>query len=162
MYEKFVSDYKNAINKLSLEKKKLLEENKILLEKINIFEEKLKLKENNYEKLEQQLKLITEENNSIKNKKEFKIVDDLDVSELNIDKLIQNEVVNIIKENIDYKCKTLSIENFTLTIYSQEIKQPVSNSEDLKLLSDNVDEILQNIQKKREKLLQCQKKNSSE
>ena len=96
---------------------------------------------------------IQEENKSIKIKNELKIVDNIDFEELNINKLVQNEVLNMMKENIKFKSRIFSIENFSLHYEGIITNKKINTSEKLRLLLTNVDDILMNIQKKKEALI---------
>ncbi len=156
MYEKLMAEYKTTINQLNEDNKELIDENKSLSKDLSSTKEKLIEISTNYDNLEQLYNSVQEENKSGKNKKEIKIVDNFEIDELNLNTMVRNEVSKMMKENYNFKSQTYSIENFTLNYVEQKKHKP-NNSKELKLLSDNVDEILQNIQKKREKLIQSQK-----
>jgi hypothetical protein len=76
-------------------------------------------------------------------------------------KIINGEIENLKKEKENFMRSVLTEENFTFDIIRTSEKSRSGNNKmkliEHKILSDNVDEILQNIQQKKEKLILTQK-----
>ena len=76
-------------------------------------------------------------------------------------KIINGEIENLKKEKENFMRSVLTEENFTFDIIRTNEKSRSGNNKmkliEHKILSDNVDEILQNIQQKKEKLILTQK-----
>ena len=76
-----------------------------------------------------------------------------------IEKLVNKEIMNIKKESFTFWKNNMSLENFTLDFIQKPIQRRATQNslKEHKILSDNVDEILLNIQQKKEKLILTQK-----
>lgn len=143
-----------------------MKENSESIDKLNqqkniLMKELIEIKEK-YKEKGDDLYFLSEQYNKLKNEYEImkkKNEEKEEVNEEYIAQLVNKEIENIKKERMDYLNKVNINENFTFEIKGKEQKNIHSNMnyKEHKLLSDNVDEILQNIQQKKEKLLLTQK-----
>ena len=144
----------------------MMKENSELIDKLNqqkniLMKELIEIKEK-YKEKGDDLYFLSEQYNKLKNEYEImkkKNEEKEEVNEEYITQLVNKEIENIKKERMDYLNKVNINENFTFEIKGKEQKNINSNMnyKEHKLLSDNVDEILHNIQQKKEKLLLTQK-----
>lgn len=134
---------------------KLNQQKNILMKELIEIKEKYKEKGDDLYFLSEQYNKLKHEYEIMKKKNEEKE----EVNEEYIAQLVNKEIENIKKERMDYLNKVNINENFTFEIKGKEQKNINSNMnyKEHKLLSDNVDEILHNIQQKKEKLLLTQK-----
>ena len=143
-----------------------MKENSESIDKLNqqkniLMKELIEIKEK-YKEKGDDLYFLSEQYNKLKNEYEImkkKNEEKEEVNEEYIAQLVNKEIENIKKERMDYLNKVNMNENFTFEIKGKEQKNINSsmNYKEHKLLSDNVDEILHNIQQKKEKLLLTQK-----
>lgn len=143
-----------------------MKENSESIDKLNqqkniLMKELIEIKEK-YKEKGDDLYFLSEQYNKLKNEYEImkkKNEEKEEVNEEYIAQLVNKEIENIKKERMDYLNKVNINENFTFEIKGKEQKNINSNMnyKEHKLLSDNVDEILHNIQQKKEKLLLTQK-----
>ena len=144
----------------------MMKENSESIDKLNqqkniLMKELIEIKEK-YKEKGDDLYFLSEQYNKLKNEYEImkkKNEEKEEVNEEYIAQLVNKEIENIKKERMDYLNKVNINENFTFEIKGKEQKNINSNMnyKEHKLLSDNVDEILHNIQQKKEKLLLTQK-----
>ena len=144
----------------------MMKENSESIDKLNqqkniLMKELIEIKEK-YKEKGDDLYFLSEQYNKLKNEYEImkkKNEEKEEVNEEYITQLVNKEIENIKKERMDYLNKGNINENFTFEIKGKEQKNFNSNMnyKEHKLLSDNVDEILHNIQQKKEKLLLTQK-----
>ena len=144
----------------------MMKENSESIDKLNqqkniLMKELIEIKEK-YKEKGDDLYFLSEQYNKLKNEYEImkkKNEEKEEVNEEYITQLVNKEIENIKKERMDYLNKVNINENFTFEIKGKEQKNINTNMnyKEHKLLSDNVDEILHNIQQKKEKLLLTQK-----
>ena len=149
-YEKIIKENDEKIDNLKNEKEKLTNELKTIQEKLKEKTTDLNFLAEQYSKMEEKLKIMKTCNEELDNNNTTE----------EINKLLLIELENMKKEEKNYLVKCLAEENFSFhfLINKNIIHNSKRNSKyEHQLLSDNVDEILHNIQQKQEKLIMTQK-----
>ena len=146
-YENLIAEYENKIEKLTETQNSLNKELKELKEKAKEKGDDLYFLAEQYSKLKNEFELMKKTTNE----KE-------EINNEYITQLENIELENLKKEKINYYNSILTSENFTIDIIgtNNHMRKNLQYQEH-KMISDNVDEILLNIQQKREKLILTQK-----
>ena len=146
-YENLIAEYENKIEKLTEAQNSLNKELKEIKEKANKKGDDLYFLAEQYSKLKNEFELMKKTTNE----KE-------EINNEYITQLVNIELENLKKEKINYYNSILTSENFTIDIIgtNNHMRKNLQYQEH-KMISDNVDEILLNIQQKREKLILTQK-----
>ena len=146
-YENLIAEYENKIEKLTEAQNSLNKELKEKKEKAKEKGDDLYFLAEQYSKLKNEFELMKKTTNE----KE-------EINNEYITQLVNIELENLKKEKINYYNSILTSENFTIDIIgtNNHMRKNLQYQEH-KMISDNVDEILLNIQQKREKLILTQK-----
>lgn len=146
-YENLIAEYENKIEKLTETQNSLNKELKEIKEKAKEKGDDLYFLAEQYSKLKNEFELMKKTTNE----KE-------EINNEYITQLVNIELENLKKEKINYYNSILTSENFTIDIIgtNNHMRKNLQYQEH-KMISDNVDEILLNIQQKREKLILTQK-----
>lgn len=146
-YENLIAEYENKIEKLTEAQNSLNKELKEIKEKAKEKGDDLYFLAEQYSKLKNEFELMKKTTNE----KE-------EINNEYITQLVNIELENLKKEKINYYNSILTSENFTIDIIgtNNHMRKNLQYQEH-KMISDNVDEILLNIQQKREKLILTQK-----
>lgn len=146
-YENLIAEYENKIEKLTEAQNSLNKELKEIKEKAKEKGDDLYFLAEQYSKLKNEFELMKKTTNE----KE-------EINNEYITQLVNIELENLKKEKINYYNSILTSENFTIDIIGTNNHMRKNlQYQDHKMISDNVDEILLNIQQKREKLILTQK-----
>ena len=146
-YENLIAEYENKIEKLTEAQNSLNKELKEIKEKAKEKGDDLYFLAEQFSKLKNEFELMKKTTNE----KE-------EINNEYITQLVNIELENLKKEKINYYNSILTSENFTIDIIgtNNHMRKNLQYQEH-KMISDNVDEILLNIQQKREKLILTQK-----
>ena len=149
-YEKILKDNNEIIETLKNDKIKLTNEIQSIQEKLKEKTKDLNFLAEQYSKMEEKLKILKSCNEELDNNNTTE----------EINKLLLIELEKMKKEEKNYLVKCLAEENFSFYyLPSKNIFHNFKRNSkyEHQLLSDNVDEILHNIQQKQEKLIMTQK-----
>ena len=150
-YENIIKDNNNIIENLKNENEKYKNDLQSVQVKLKEKTTDLNFLAEQYSKMEEKIRVLKTCNEELENNSTTE----------EINKLVLTELENMKKEEKNYIAKCLAEENFSF--YYLSIKSPINNIKkrsskyEHQLLSDNVDEILHNIQQKQEKLIMTQK-----
>lgn len=146
-YENLIAEYEKKIEKLTETQNSLNKELSEIKEKAKEKGDDLYFLAEQYSKLKNEYELMKKATN-----------DKEEINNEYITQLVNIELENLKKEKINYYNSILTCENFTVDIIgtNSQMRKNLKYQEH-KMISDNVDEILHNIQQKREKLILTQK-----